>query len=141
MTSNQMSFALGSIRSFKRTEKKVRLRIEELRAGLYPSGIRYDKDKVQTSPLDQMLETLSMIDVLERNLKCLQEEIYTQTEIIRTYIQRLPYKERFVIEAYYITCFSIRDISKLMEITERHVLRLKQNGISMLCEAEDSKNA
>lgn len=141
MTPKEINIAFGSIRSFKRTEKKIHERIDELRAGLYPSGIRYDRDKVQTSPLDQMLEAFSQIDVLERNLKQLQYEIYTQTEKIRDIIVRLPYKERFVLEAYYVACLSIRDISRLMEITERHVLRLKKNAISMICEAEESKNA
>ena len=141
MTPKEINIAFGSIRSFKRTEKKIHERIDELRAGLYPSGIRYDRDKVQTSPLDQMLEAFSQIDVLERNLKQLQYEIYTQTEKIRDIIVRLPYKERFVLEAYYIACLSIRDISRLMEITERQVLRLKKNAISMICEAEESKNA
>lgn len=141
MTTREMSITLGSVRSFRRTASKIHIRIDELRAGLYPSGIRYDRDKVQTTPLDQMLEAFSQIDSLERNLNQLDKEIEYHSNRIEKLTVRLPYKERFVLNAYYVECASIRDISNIMEITERHVLRLKQNGISMLCESEGSKNA
>jgi len=41
---------------------------EELRSSLYPSGIRYDLDKVQTSPTDRMLEIMAKLsDISDRN--------------------------------------------------------------------------
>ena len=40
---------------------------EDLRLSLLPSGIRYDLDKVQTSPTDRMLEMVAKLtDMQER---------------------------------------------------------------------------
>ena len=93
MTQNEMSMYLGRVRNLIRKEQKLRRHIEELRLSLLPSGIRYDKDKVQTSPLDQMLEALSEIDHYERKrLKVVKALIDTRSIIARKLII-LPQKE------------------------------------------------
>lgn len=138
MTQNEMSMYLGRVRNLIRKEQKLRQHIEELRLSLLPSGIRYDKDKVQTSPLDQMLEALSEIDHYERKrLKVVKALIDTRSIIARKLII-LPQKEYYVLSQYYLGLKTMNDISEDLGVTERHAFRIKNNGISMLCKLEDT---
>lgn len=138
MTQNEMSMYLGRVRNLIRKEQKLRQHIEELRLSLLPSGIRYDKDKVQTSPLDQMLEALSEIDQYERKrLKVVKALIDTRSIIARKLII-LPQKEYYVLSQYYLGLKTMNDISEDLGVTERHAFRIKNNGISMLCKLEDT---
>lgn len=138
MTQNEMSMYLGRVRNLIRKEQKLRQHIEELRLSLLPSGIRYDKDKVQTSPLDQMLEALSEIDHYERKrLKVVKVLIDTRSIIARKLII-LPQKEYYVLSQYYLGLKTMNDISEDLGVTERHAFRIKNNGISMLCKLEDT---
>lgn len=73
----------------ERTEAfSVQEQINELRLTLLPSGIRYDTDRVQTTPTDKMLETVSKLDELERkqaaHLARLTEDLITATEIVNS---------------------------------------------------------
>lgn len=129
---------LGRVRNLIRKELKLRRHIEELRLSLLPSGIRYDKDKVQTSPLDQMLEALSEIDHYERKrLKVVKALIDTRSIIARKLII-LPQKEYYVLSQYYLGLKTMNEISEDLGVTERHAFRIKNNGISMLCKLEDT---
>lgn len=136
MTPKEMCVFLGRVRNLSRKEQKLRLQIQELRFSLLPSGIRYDKDRVQTSPLDQMLEVLSDIDKIERQrLKVLKVLIDYRALIARKIII-LPAKEYYVINQYFLQYKNMREISAELGITERHVYRLKNNAVSMLCKLE-----
>ena len=138
MNQREMCMYLGRVRNLARKELKLRRHIEELRYSLLPSGIRYDKDKVQTSPMDQMLEVLSEIDRYERErLKVVKALIDIRSIIARKVIV-LPEKEYYVLSQYYLHLRTIKDVSKDLQITERHAFRLKNNGISILCKLEEN---
>lgn len=129
---------LGRVRNLTRKELKLRRHIEELRYSLLPSGIRYDKDKVQTSPMDQMLEALSEIDHYERErLKVVKTLIDIRSIIARKLII-LPQKEYFVLNEYYLRLRSIKNIADDMECSVQYVYRLRNNGLSMLCKLEEN---
>jgi len=138
MSQKEMSIYLGRVRNLIRKEQKIRRHIEELRYSLLPSGIRYDKDKVQTSPMDQMLEALSEIDHYERErLKVVKTLIDIRSLIARKLII-LPQKEYFVLNQYYLCSKSIKSIAKDMTCSIQYVYRLRNNGLSMLCKMEDN---
>lgn len=123
---------LGKVRNLYRKEKRLMERIGELRLTLLPCGIRYDRDKVQTSPGDMTVDTMARIDEAERELMEVGRELVeTQTHIGKI-TNILPPKERFVLRQYYLNGYSTQRISEQMHITQRHVFRLKNNGISML---------
>lgn len=138
MNQKEMCMYLGRVRNLTRKELKLRRHIEELRYSLLPSGIRYDKDKVQTSPMDQMLEALSEIDHYERErLKVVKTLIDIRSIIARKLII-LPQKEYFVLNEYYLRLRSIKNIADDMECSVQYVYRLRNNGLSMLCKLEES---
>ena len=57
---------LKQIRSERRELGVLQTTMAELRFMLLPSGIRYDKDKVQTSPADKMSEMVEELMSIER---------------------------------------------------------------------------
>ena len=57
------------IRNERSDVETLQLRIKELQLSLLPSGIRYDTDKVQTSPTDKMIEVAAKVDALERQMQ------------------------------------------------------------------------
>lgn len=138
MNQKEMCMYLGRVRNLTRKELKLRRHIEELRYSLLPSGIRYDKDKIQTSPMDQMLEALSEIDHYERErLKVVKTLIDIRSIIARKLII-LPQKEYFVLNEYYLRLRSIKNIADDMECSVQYVYRLRNNGLSMLCKLEEN---
>ena len=123
---------LGRGRHLYRREKRLLEKVEALRLSLLPCGIRYDRDKVQNSPSDQMIETMTKIDDVERELMEVGEELTTWQADIGKMTLILPPKERYVLRQFYLSGRTAQDISEAMQITRRHVFRLKNNGISML---------
>ena len=59
---------LMRIRKTEYAIKRKQLRCKELRSCLLPGGIRYDLDKVQTSPRDKLPEIMAKVDELENLL-------------------------------------------------------------------------
>lgn len=138
MNQKEMCMYLGRVRNLTRKELKLRRHIEELRYSLLPSGIRYDKDKIQTSPMDQMLEALSEIDHYERERLKVVETLIDIRSIIARKLIILPQKEYFVLNEYYLRLRSIKNIADDMECSVQYVYRLRNNGLSMLCKLEEN---
>ena len=112
MNQREMCMYLGRVRNLTRKELKLRRHIEELRYSLLPSGIRYDKDKVQTSPIDQMLEVLSEIDRYERERLKVVKALIDIRSIIARKIIVLPEKEYYVLSQYYLHLRTIKEVSE-----------------------------
>lgn len=123
---------LGRVRSLRKRKKAIRVKAEELRLSLLPSGITYDRDKVQTSPRETILETMAKIDELDREYQSLSADMMKLKQEMTEWFFVLPEREREVLKLYYIDCKGIKYISDAMRITERHVFRLRKNGIAML---------
>ena len=68
-------------------------KIEALEDSLLPSGIRYDADKVQTSPKDPVPEIMAKIDDLDRQVKALQQKVAGQAKDIGDACRKLERKE------------------------------------------------
>lgn len=123
---------LGKVRNLYRKEKRLLEHIEELRLTLLPCGIRYDRDKVMTSPSDSTTETMAQIDEAERELMKVGKDLVDCQTYIGKLTMILPPKERYVLRQFYLNGHSAQFISEQMHITRRHVFRLKNNGINML---------
>ncbi len=135
MTDREAYVFLGQIRGYDNKIKRLERTIESLRYNLMPGAIRYDKDRVQTSPQDSMSELFSRIDEYERELG---EEYNKRAQAVIEIDEALnrmdKTKERTVLKEYYIGQSSIRDIADGLGFTIRHCLRLKKNGVSMFAE-------
>lgn len=122
-----------------RKERYEIMHLEELiknaEMGLLPSGIRYDRDKVQTSPSDTMSAVLSkavdMQKELESSIAKLQDKRIEAEKLIRTLENS---DEREVLRYYYLDTFNGRpltweQVSNRMNFNLRWVHRIHDRAI------------
>ena len=138
MTTNEICEYLGQVRGLKRRIERLDEQILSLRYSLLPGAIRYDKERVVTSPKDSVTETFALIDALERDrAKMIEQQNKIQIEIYRK-IKQLPVgKERVFLVRYYIVCENMTNIADGLDITVRHLFRVRDNAIRMLAELQD----
>lgn len=79
MTKTEAYVFLGQVRGCDNKIRRLERTIESLRSTLLPGAIRYDKDRVDTSPQDNMTEIYAKIDEYERQLA---EEVQKRTNAI-----------------------------------------------------------
>ena len=139
MRTKEMYVFLGTVRSLRKKEKRLREQIEDLRYSLLPSGITYDKEKVQTSPEDSTLNTFAQLDEIEGELRQIVVKLYSARVAITNKALILPPKERQVILRYYVDCWTISRVSDELKVTDRHVFRLRENAVSMLCKIGETE--
>ena len=112
-----------TVRNERADIETLQLRIKELQLSLLPRGIRYDSDKVQTSPSDQMLEVAAKVDALERKMQAklvkLNQDMVRAMEIV----QAMPTPEyRQLLTLRYLTGhMSWEEIAEIMGYSQEHV--------------------
>lgn len=124
------------MRQVRQIELKIRrltLQIEELESCLLPQGIRYDRDKVQTSPEDTLSRITGKIMELEKERTQLSRERALLLLEIQDALDQLESEpERIVLEAYYLSRMSMRDISEMIGYSIRQAYRLRTTGLQKL---------
>lgn len=138
MTKKEACEFLGGLRRHTKKAKKLEEKIEEKRYSLLPGAIRYDKDRVNTSPRDQMLEGFEEIDELERQLIDENRECYRAIIDISRAILQIPEgpERRFLLE-YYINMKDIYKISAKLDYSLRHTYRLQRKAMEVFMEVHD----
>lgn len=124
------------MRQVRQIELKIRrltLQIEELESCLLPQGIRYDRDKVQTSPEDVLPKIAGKIQELEKQRTQLSRERALLLLEIQDALDQLESEpERIVLEAYYLSRMSMREISEMIGYSIRQAYRLRTTGLQKL---------
>lgn len=124
------------MRQVRQIELKIRrltLQIEELESCLLPQGIRYDRDKVQTSPEDTLSRITGKIMELEKERTQLSRERALLLLEIQDALDQLESEpERIVLEAYYLSRMSMREISEMIGYSIRQAYRLRTAGLQKL---------
>lgn len=124
------------MRQVRQIELKIRrltLQIEELESCLLPQGIRYDRDKVQTSPEDVLPKIAGKIQELEKQRTQLARERALLLLEIQDALDQLESEpERIVLEAYYLSRMSMREISEMIGYSIRQAYRLRTAGLQKL---------
>ena len=106
---------------------------ETLRSCLLPSGIRYDIDKVDTTPSDQMSGIEARVIDLEREIKGMERQKQKLIVQITNAIYRLQNDdEKTVLLAYYIGRKRIEDIADEIPVSVRTAYYIKRKAISHL---------
>ena len=113
--------------------RRITLQIEELESSLLPQGIRYDKDKVQTSPEDTLSKIAGRISDLEKQRTQLVRERRLLLLEIQDALDRLDNEqEQIVLEAYYLSRMSMREIAEMISYSIRSVYTFRKRGIEKL---------
>lgn len=113
--------------------RRITLQIEELESCLLPQGIRYDKDKVQTSPEDTLSKVAAKILALEKlRTQLTRERALLLLEIQGALDQLESEQERIVLEAYYLSRMTMRDIAEMINYSIRSVYTFRKRGLEKL---------
>ena len=109
------------------------IRRQELRACLLPAAITYDKDRVQTTPEDNMAETMAEVADLDAEIEILRRRRARQICLISRALDQLEDgREKAVLEAYYIGRKSMNEIAEHMSYSLQHTYRLKRDGVEKM---------
>ena len=133
MTDNQAraSSYLSSIRNIEKQLKNKRLELDALRYKASGAGtIRYDKDRVQTTPEDFMVKVMDDIIRIDKQIE--KEERDAEKKKGRAYsiVRKMDQEEhRIIIEWYYFNGLSMIDAATRMNIAERTAYNLRNDAL------------
>ena len=120
--------------------RRITLQIEELESSLLPQGIRYDKDKVQTSPEDTLSKIAGKISDLEKlRTQLVRERRLLLLEIQDVLDQLENEQEQIVLEAYYLSRMSMMEISEMISYSIAQTYRFRARGLRNI-RFKDEKN-
>lgn len=127
-------FLMGPHRKRLEIARKENI-IAELRSCLLPGAIRYDKDRVQSSPGDQLSDTMAKIDEMERQVEALKAERSALIIRVNTMIEKLENDiERAVLTEWYINRTKPPRIASNVGYSERRMYHYKKEGVKHLAE-------
>ena len=120
------------------TKAKIRTKeaqIRDLQLMMLPGAIRYDKDKVQSTPSDPMAEYVERLSELEADIRKLKRQYLREQKEVSKYIGLLPDpNEADVLTARYITGLRFEAIAEQCHVSEPTVYRWHRVGINHLGE-------
>lgn len=124
---------LTAPRRTKYKMEQIKARSVAIRYTLLPSGIRYDTDRVQSSPSDLMPEKMALIDQLDRELKELDGVYDRQIDNIRKACDEMGKEpEKTIIIMQYIGGRSMIEIADVLNYSVSYAYRIRENGYALL---------
>lgn len=113
----------------------IRRKIEEAELALLPSGIRYDRDKVQASPDDPMMRLAVKLDRYEAELRKHQAALLTKrTKAFRMVSRLTDSTQRQVLELYFLGGRRIRmwEVAQIIGYSEQSTYRIYKDALKNL---------
>ena len=110
---------------------KIRL-AEEIRSGLLPTAIRYDKDKIVTSygtNADPMTEIMARVEAIQKEIAELQLQRAIAMIELEEVFSKLDKDEGKVMSRYYLSRKKIEEIHREIHYSTRWVYKLRERGI------------
>lgn len=134
MTKSELFYRLHRVDDLDVKLRVVNTKIERLESCLQGHAIRYDVDKVQTSPHDPVAEVMASLDKLLDARKRLQLEMDAAVSDVDEIIAGLSdNKQTLILHYRYIGCLPWQVIAQRMHFSKRHVFRLHDEAIDLLC--------
>ena len=116
---------LNQIDTYELKIKQLEQRKQELRLRMLPSGISYEKDRVQTSPKDQMSEYAVKLDELTRETENTIIEYEKKKNEIIGEIQNLTDSRHItILFNRYVNHISLENIARNMKYDYKWVCKL-----------------
>jgi len=108
---------------------RLKAKHDELESCLLPAAIRYDRDKVQTSPADPMAKIVAEINELEQEMNKIQLKKSKQIAKIDKAISALPSdEERTALTMRYINRIPVTDIADAMGYSIKRIYQFMDRG-------------
>ena len=112
---------------------RINAKIRSLRDSLMLSGVRYDRDTVQSSPSDRMSAVIAEIDALERKRDALISSRMQAMEEIEEAIDRLEDDgEKTVLYMQYIGRERMDNIADELSYSRRGMYKIRAKGLEHL---------
>ena len=119
-----------AIRKLARQIDERNMHLEFLISKVLPSGIRYDLDRVHTSPEDPMSQFAAAIDETEREIIGLRVLLFQAMKEATDLINQLDSDvQRDVLLMYYVSCASIHEIAKKLKYSDQGVYTIRRKAI------------
>lgn len=121
---------------------RLKAKHDELETCLLPSGIRYDRDKIMTSPEDAMSKIVAEITDLERKMAGVQQAKSIRINEIANAINSLESdEERTALTMRFINRIPVSDIAEAMGYADPTIYKfMNQGGEHILKEYKKYKN-
>ena len=133
MTKSEIFERLHRVEDLDAELRIVRMKIERLEGCLQGHAIRYDIDKVQTSPSDPVADIMARLDTLLDREKELQAEMAEAVSDVSGLIESLEdNKSRLVMHYRYVAGLRWPVIAEMVGCSERHVFRIHDKAINRL---------
>lgn len=108
---------------------RLKAKHDELESCLLPAGIRYDKDRVQTSPDDAMSRVIAEVNELEQTMEKIQLAKSKRIEEIDSEINSLTSdEERTALIMRFINRIPVSDIAEAMGYAEPTIYKFMNQG-------------
>ena len=108
---------------------RLKAKHDELESCLLPAAIRYDKDKVQSSPEDPMSKVVAEVMELEKEMKLIQLKKSQRIAEIDKQISYLASDEqRTALTMRYINRIPVTEIAEAMGYAEPTIYKLMTQG-------------
>ena len=134
MTRNEVFKILNAVNNLDADLQIVRIQIERMESTLQGHAIRYDVDKVQTSPTDKVAEVVADMEKLLIKRDRLQTEIIAAMQQSADLIAKLTdNKHRLVLHYRYTAGLPWAQVAVRVGYDERHTRRLRDEAVALLC--------
>lgn len=108
---------------------RLKAKHDELESCLLPAAIRYDRDKVQTSPDDPMSKIMAELNALETKMAVIQQAKAKRIEEIYREINSLESdEERTALTMRYINRSPVKEIAEAMGYAEPTIYKFMNQG-------------
>lgn len=108
---------------------------DELRACLLPGAVRYDRDKVQSTPTDKMSDVMARVDELDREIEQLRREKAALVIEISDAIEKLEDdNEKTVLTEFYIARAPMTQAADAINYSVRRAYDFRKRGVIHLGE-------
>lgn len=120
---------LNSVRVLHWRWLRLKARHDELESCLLPAAIRYDKDKVQTSPDDTISKIVAEISELETQMNAVLLAKAERIDEINNIIHSLESdEERTALTMRYINRVPVADIAEAMGYSIKRIYQFMDQG-------------
>lgn len=134
MTKRELFDRLHRVEDINTALLCVQMQIEKLESCLQGHAIRYDKDRVQTSPKDAVAEVMCNLEALLKKQTKLQIELTAAVADVANLIGQLKNnKQALVMHCRYTSGMSWPKIAARVQCSERHVFRIHDDAVKWLC--------
>lgn len=132
---NKAKALLYQVRDEQKEINIIREQIAQAELALLPSAIRYDQDKVQSSPSDPMIRMAEKVERYEGQLRKHLDRIMTKRQRAFALIRQVKDPtQRKVLELYFLDArrLTMAQVAKEIEYSEQHTYRIYKAALHAL---------